>query len=125
MIGFGVPSRFGWMRFRGGSYVGLPPSEATKYSCPDVIQVREVPRNQPFSNTDFDPTTMTEQYGYGDISSKDDQSFDYVYEQNVSIPLKDSGTVVRANIYRPKDKDANFPVLVTYGPYGKDIPYKE
>jgi predicted acyl esterase len=31
---------------------------------------------------------------------------------------------VRCNVYRPKT-EAKVPVLVTYGPYGKDIHYRE
>jgi putative CocE/NonD family hydrolase len=46
--------------------------------------------------------------------------------KNVSIPLKASPLPIRANVYIPlsRDPDAKFPVLVTYGPYGKDIPYE-
>jgi predicted acyl esterase len=60
-----------------------------------------------------------------DISSIDKDNFPYIFEKNVTIPLKNSSPgVVRANVYRPKsDKPA--PVLVTYGPYGKDIYYGE
>ena len=57
--------------------------------------------------------------------------------KNVSIPLKNSTLPIRANVYIPLEKDTNtqledgttstdqkrYPVLVTYGPYGKDIPY--
>ncbi|KAJ4247095.1 hypothetical protein NW762_013233 [Fusarium torreyae] len=53
----------------------------------------------------------------------------YVVEYNVDIPLRtarktlpDDPLIVRGNIYRPKTRD-RYPVLVTYGPYGKDIPY--
>ncbi|WQF80003.1 Putative xaa-Pro dipeptidyl-peptidase-like domain, cocE/Serine esterase, alpha/Beta hydrolase [Colletotrichum destructivum] len=47
------------------------------------------------------------------------------FMKNVSIPLKDSPLPIRANVYLPltADKAARHPVLVTYGPYGKDIPY--
>ncbi|KAH6614412.1 Alpha/Beta hydrolase protein [Chaetomium sp. MPI-SDFR-AT-0129] len=48
-------------------------------------------------------------------------NFPYLYEENVHICLK-AGGVVRCNIYRPKTSD-QVPVLVTYGPYGKDIYY--
>ncbi|KAL6703986.1 hypothetical protein ACN47E_008924 [Coniothyrium glycines] len=50
----------------------------------------------------------------------------YVYEQNVDIPLQGAqkGGVVRANVYRPRG-EGRYPVLVTYGPYGKDIPYAQ
>jgi predicted acyl esterase len=58
-----------------------------------------------------------------DLHTVDSTNFPYVFEQNVTVPLK-SGGVVRCNVYRPKP-DAPVPVLVTYGPYGKDIHYKE
>lgn len=48
-----------------------------------------------------------------------------LFEKNVSIPRK--GTFpIRCNVYRPLDSEnEKFPVLVTYGPYGKDIPYEK
>lgn len=56
----------------------------------------------------------------------DEQSFPYVYEENVVIPLQSQKGVVRANVYRPKSSGGEkFPVLATYGPYGKDIHYRE
>lgn len=59
-----------------------------------------------------------------DAHKIDTTSFDYIYEQNAVIKLKDEKSVVRCNIYRPKDSgEAKFPVLVTYGPYGKDVHY--
>jgi predicted acyl esterase len=60
-----------------------------------------------------------------DIRTVDSESYPYIFEQNVSIHLKDSG-IVRCNVYRPKGSDpqARYPVLVTYGPYGKDVPYQ-
>lgn len=61
-----------------------------------------------------------------DLVVKDTTSFDYTFEQNVSIPLKSSEGVVRCNVYIPKSSgQEQFPVLITYGPYGKDIPYAE
>lgn len=60
-----------------------------------------------------------------DIATIDDKNFPYIFEKNVSIPLKSTG-VIRANVYRPKDSlQTPVPVLVTYGPYGKDIYYGE
>lgn len=58
-----------------------------------------------------------------DLRTVDDANFPYVFEQNVTVPLK-LGGIVRCNVYRPKAAD-RVPVLVTYGPYGKDIHYKE
>lgn len=49
-----------------------------------------------------------------------------LFLKNVSIPLKNSPLPVRANVYLPlssSQKEKKYPVLVTYGPYGKDIPY--
>lgn len=59
-----------------------------------------------------------------DITTRDEVSFPYIFEQNVSINLKDESGIVRANVYRPKSS-SKVPVIVTYGPYGKDIPYKD
>lgn len=56
-----------------------------------------------------------------------DEENDVLFTKNVSIPLKNSNLPIRANVYLPlgraTSKGARFPVLVTYGPYGKDIPY--
>lgn len=61
-----------------------------------------------------------------DAYKLDAQSFDYIYEENVVIPLQCQEGVVRANVYRPKgDSSVRYPVLVTYGPYGKDIHYSK
>lgn len=60
-----------------------------------------------------------------DITIVDEKSFPYVFEQNATVPLRSSAGLVRCNVYRPKDGMTKWPVLVTYGPYGKDIPYKE
>ena len=60
-----------------------------------------------------------------DLYKIDKASYDYIYEENVSIPLKDDKGVVRCNVYRPKSSMERYPVLVTYGPYGKDIHYSK
>jgi hypothetical protein len=62
-----------------------------------------------------------------DLHTVDDTSFPYIFEQNATVPLKTSEGLVRCNVYRPKPshEGEKFPVLVTYGPYGKDIHYKE
>lgn len=58
----------------------------------------------------------------------DKTSFAYIFEQNVDVPLvtHEKG-LIRVNVYRPKDSDdgAKYPVLITYGPYGKDVKYEE
>lgn len=48
------------------------------------------------------------------------------FMKNVSIPLKESPLPIRANVYIPlsSNPSAKYPVLATYGPYGKDIPYE-
>ncbi|CAO2653584.1 Nn.00g029950.m01.CDS01 [Neocucurbitaria sp. VM-36] len=60
-----------------------------------------------------------------DITTVDDTSFTYVFEQNATVPLRASEGLVRCNVFRPKEGSGKWPVLVTYGPYGKDIPYKD
>ncbi|CRG83449.1 Isoleucine--tRNA ligase [Talaromyces islandicus] len=60
-----------------------------------------------------------------DIHTVDLTSFPYIFEQNVTVPLKSGPGLVRCNVYRPKGEDTRVPVLVTYGPYGKDIHYKD
>lgn len=60
-----------------------------------------------------------------DIHRVDESSFDYVFEENVTVPLKDNRGIIRVNVYRPRSTQGTFPVLVTYGPYGKDIHYAE
>lgn len=61
-----------------------------------------------------------------DAATIDNDNFPYIFEKNVSIPLKSSSGLVRANVYRPQDSSTTpVPVLVTYGPYGKDIYYGE
>jgi len=57
------------------------------------------------------------------ITTVDETSFPYIFEKNVDIPLK-AGGLVRANIFRPKSS-VKYPVLITYGPYGKDVYYGE
>lgn len=59
-----------------------------------------------------------------DITRVDDTSFPYIYEENVNIPLAENVGLIRCNVYRPKET-GKAPVLVSYGPYGKDIHYKE
>lgn len=54
----------------------------------------------------------------------DEKSFPYIFEQNATVALKAGDGLVRLNVYRPKGVD-KVPVLVTYGPYGKDISYEE
>lgn len=55
-----------------------------------------------------------------------DLEHNLIFEKNVSIPLKTSPLPLRCNVYRPSSGDvtSKFPVLITYGPYGKDIPYR-
>ncbi|KAF7173646.1 hypothetical protein CNMCM5623_005884 [Aspergillus felis] len=59
----------------------------------------------------------------------DRESFPYVFMKNVDIPLKtyEKG-LLRCNVYLPKDAmpygSQRYPVIATYGPYGKDVPYE-
>ncbi|KAF5669449.1 cocaine esterase [Fusarium heterosporum] len=59
-----------------------------------------------------------------DIHTVDEKSFPYIFEQNATVSLKAGDGLVRLNVYRPKGVD-KVPVLVTYGPYGKDISYQD
>lgn len=59
-----------------------------------------------------------------DLHTTDEKSFPYVFEQNATVTLNNNAGLVRVNVYRPKTTE-KVPVLVTYGPYGKDIPYSE
>jgi predicted acyl esterase len=59
-----------------------------------------------------------------DLHKVDKTSFPYIFEENATVELKSSDGLIRCNVYRPKDNN-RYPVLVTYGPYGKDIHYKE
>lgn len=45
------------------------------------------------------------------------------FEKNVDIPLADGG-LCRCNVYRPLEP-GRYPVIMTMGPYGKDIPYAQ
>lgn len=54
-----------------------------------------------------------------------DEESQLIFEKNVSVPLKASDLPIRCNVYRPLDSDnVKYPVIATYGPYGKDIPYQ-
>jgi predicted acyl esterase len=59
-----------------------------------------------------------------DLLTIDETSFDYIFEQNVTVRLQSSSGLIRCNVYRPKESE-RVPVLITYGPYGKDIHYRE
>ncbi|GAA6008875.1 uncharacterized protein JCM10292_002631 [Rhodotorula paludigena] len=48
---------------------------------------------------------------------------DLVFDKNVDIPLRDGG-LCRANVYKPL-VEGRYPVIMTMGPYGKDVPYSE
>ncbi len=53
-----------------------------------------------------------------------------IEDRNVDIViprLDDQNDVCRCNVYRPKDTEQGkrYPVLITAGPYGKDIAYSE
>jgi hypothetical protein len=59
-----------------------------------------------------------------DLLVVDHDSFPYIYEENHTVKLQSNPGLVRLNVYRPKNVP-RCPILVTYGPYGKDIPYRE
>jgi len=49
--------------------------------------------------------------------------YEMIVEQDIGIPMRD-GAVLRANFYHPK-AEGKFPVLMSFGPYGKDVALKE
>lgn len=59
-----------------------------------------------------------------DIATVDSDNFAYIFEQNVTVKLQSNTGLVRLNVYRPKNA-GKVPVIITYGPYGKDTPYSE
>jgi hypothetical protein len=63
---------------------------------------------------------------YQDIQTLDTTTFPFILEQNVTVPLGNGG-VVRCNVYKPKAAitGTRSPVLITYGPYGKDVAYNQ
>lgn len=49
--------------------------------------------------------------------------YEMLMERNAAIPMRD-GAVLRGDVFRPK-AEGKFPVLMTFGPYGKaarDLP---
>jgi hypothetical protein len=55
----------------------------------------------------------------------EDKENGLIFEKNVDIP-RASELPIRCNVYRPiAASGERFPVLVTYGPYGKDIHYSK
>jgi uncharacterized protein len=46
-----------------------------------------------------------------------------ILDLNTEIPMRD-GAILFANVYRP-DTDGRFPVLMTFGPYGKDVALRD
>ena len=49
--------------------------------------------------------------------------YEMLLEQNPDVPVPD-GAILHANVYRP-NANGRFPVLMTFGPYGKDVPLRE
>lgn len=60
------------------------------------------------------------------LCTVDEDTYPYIIEQNVSIKLQPDG-LIRCNVYLPKDvrRGQKYPVIITYGPYGKDVPYQQ
>lgn len=95
------------------------------------IRPRNCGKTNPLRATTLAKRTLTEDHTTAkmpneirDLEITDDKSFPYIFSQNVTIPLKSSTGLVRCNVYRPKTTE-KVPVLITYGPYGKDIAYAE
>ncbi|KAF2102969.1 X-Pro dipeptidyl-peptidase protein [Rhizodiscina lignyota] len=58
-----------------------------------------------------------------------DEENNVLFDKNVSIPIPNSDYPIRCNIYRPLSSSTAvgtaLPVIMTYGPYGKDIEYNK
>src|ERR1019366_7251687 len=46
-----------------------------------------------------------------------------IIDRNVAILMRD-GAILRGDVFLP-DNAGPFPVLITFGPYGKDVPLRE
>lgn len=61
------------------------------------------------------------------LTTTPDPPSNLTLHKNISIPLRASPLPIRANLYLPLPSTPGtakrYPVLVTYGPYGKDISY--
>ncbi|EMC98761.1 hypothetical protein BAUCODRAFT_120063 [Baudoinia panamericana UAMH 10762] len=57
-----------------------------------------------------------------DLHAVDVKTYPYIFEQNASVKLEGVAGIIRCNVYRPKNVQ-KAPVIITYGPYGKDTPY--
>src|SRR3990172_12669250 len=44
-------------------------------------------------------------------------------EHNIAVPMRD-GAELRCNVFRP-ESPGRFPVVMTFGPYGKDVPLQQ
>ncbi len=45
------------------------------------------------------------------------------FDHDVDVPMRD-GALLKANVFRPPD-DGKYPVLMTFGPYGKDLHFSQ
>jgi hypothetical protein len=50
-------------------------------------------------------------------------AYEMIFDKNVDVTMRD-GAVLRANVFRPK-AEGKFPVIMTFGPYGKDVHLSE
>jgi uncharacterized protein len=51
------------------------------------------------------------------------ERYEMLLEQNTDVPMRD-GAILHANVYR-STAVGQFRVLMTFGPYGKDVPLRE
>jgi putative CocE/NonD family hydrolase len=57
------------------------------------------------------------------LETKKKGRYGMLLDKDVEVTMRD-GAKLRANVFRP-DVDGRFPVLMTLGPYGKDVHMKE
>ncbi|KAJ5413813.1 hypothetical protein N7509_000440 [Penicillium cosmopolitanum] len=64
------------------------------------------------------PGTVILPKGHRKDSNHVEFAADTILERDIEIPLRD-GTILRADVYRPKDFDGKVPALMAWSPYGK------
>ena len=69
------------------------------------------------------PNNDSKMISTNDTQHRIEKRENMIIEWDVPIEM-DDGIILRANIYRP-DSDGLFPVIMSHGPYGKDLSWQE
>ncbi|MEU4363902.1 CocE/NonD family hydrolase [Promicromonospora sp. NPDC023987] len=73
----------------------------------------------PRTGTSTQPSTGANVFSDDPVPTSAHPPAPLIFERDVPIPMRD-GVVLRGNLYRPAD-NAAAPVLMNFGPYGKDL----